>query len=60
MGQIAVIKSQILGFWLLSPLLLHLELLNVLRGNGKPYEGSLEGRADIYRRSPPYLLYYCF
>ena len=47
MGQTGVVKSQIFWFWLLSPLLLLLELLNVLGGHRKLHTGSLESRSDL-------------
>ena len=51
MGQTGVIKLEILCLWLLSPLLLLLELLNVFRGHRKPYIGSVESQSDL----PPLL-----
>ena len=47
MGQSGVIKRQILWFWLLSPLLLLLELLKVSGGHRRPYTGNLESWSDL-------------
>ena len=44
MGQTGVIKSQIVCIRPLSPLLLLLEVLNVLGGNEKPFAGCPETR----------------
>ena len=52
MGQTAVIKLQILCFWLLSPLVLLLELLNIFGGNRKPYAGSPQRAGQIYPLAP--------
>ena len=53
MGESRVIKSQVLCFSFLSPLLLLLEVLNVLGDSRKPHAGSLESRSDL----PPDPLY---
>ena len=52
MGQTGVIKLEILCLWLLSPLLLLLELLNVFGGHRKPYIGSVESQSDLPPCSP--------
>ena len=45
-------KLQIWYFWFLSPLVLLLDLLNVLGGNRKPYSGSLEDWSHLPPVSP--------
>ena len=46
-------NHKITVFWLLSPLLLHLELSNVLRGHRNPYTASLESWSDLPPPPPP-------
>ena len=39
--------KKIFSFWHLSPLLLLLEILNVLGGNRRPYTGSLDSQSNL-------------
>ena len=52
MGQTGVIKQLILCFCLISPLLMLLQLWNVLKGIGKPHVQSLYSWSDL-RPDPP-------
>ena len=47
MDQTGVMKSHILCFWLLSPLLLFLQPLNILGGNRKSFQWNLESLSDF-------------
>ena len=53
MGQTGIIKQLILSFCLISPLLLLLQLQNVLGGIGKPHVESLNSRS-VLPSDPPY------